>query len=71
MALSKKHYEQFAYRFRNTLENIEASLPGSRNIEKRETAKQAIKGLATSMSVDFTLDNAAFDRARFLAACGF
>lgn len=70
MALSKKHYEQFAYRIRNTLENVDAALPGDKNIEKRIAARQAVTGLARSLCVDFSVDNPKFDGAKFRAACG-
>ena len=72
MALSKKHYEQFAYRFaqRNTLLD-EAKDSGEMTTHEVAFSREAIRGLAQTLCIDFALDNPAFNRDRFLQACGF
>jgi hypothetical protein len=72
MALSKKHYEQFAQIVRQQYAHI-----NQRNVEQTLTtsewaaASDALRRTAESMAVHFALDNPLFNRARFLAACGF
>lgn len=69
MALSKKHYEQFAYNFSVELERVKNTTYYSAG--ERTSAKMALLSLAHSMAVNFALDNSAFQRDRFLAACNF
>jgi hypothetical protein len=70
MALSKKHYEQFAYRFDQRRQLI-AAVDNGLTQHERDVALEALQGLARTMCIDFALDNANFDRERFLKACGF
>jgi hypothetical protein len=72
MALSKKHYEQFAHRFQTALNaNLVEHHEGSVNEAEYKAVNSALLGLAQGMSLDFALDNPRFNRTRFIDACGF
>lgn len=80
MALSKKHYEQFAQLFRNQIERINADtiypFPQQQTNDAATASAQKfavdhLQNMAASMAAHFALDNPRFDRARFLRACGF
>jgi hypothetical protein len=68
MALSKKHYEQFAQIIAAEVADIPSHM---RHVEEQVSAQIALKRVASRMAVHFKVDNPRFDRARFLAACGF
>jgi hypothetical protein len=69
MALSKKHYEQFAHRFAQQNEELGAdkAVPFAEQVR----ASKHLKALAEKMAIDFALDNPNFKRDVFLKACGF
>ena len=71
MALSKKHYEQFAYHFRNSIEKAKRDAGAGVSPLTTAYAITQLEQLARKMAVDFALDNPAFNRDRFLLACGF
>lgn len=72
MALSKKHYEQFAYDFSNAVNAVVSDrASGAISQPAANAAVDALRALAVTLCVSFKYDNAAFDRARFLKACGF
>lgn len=69
MALSKKHYEQFAHRFSMAVAVVKKTgLPGQ---DFYDLQLLTLKELANDMATDFAYDNPRFDRQRFLTACGF
>lgn len=71
MALSKKHYEQFAYHFINSTAKIDSETGAGVSPAAAQYAKQQLENLAKKMAVDFSLDNPNFKRAVFMKACGF
>jgi len=71
MALSKKHYEQFAQRFAQVLDALPTLSDGKATPREIELQRSALCQMAMKLSIDFALDNPRFDRHRFLVACGF
>ena len=69
MALSEKHYEQFAQRIAET--TIALSTDSSMHFAEIVRATRHVEALAQRLAVDFSVDNPRFDRVRFLKACGF
>lgn len=67
MAMSRKHYTEAA-------EIIKANLDAAkseRNEDEAIGAEMAVKNVARDLAGMFKRDNSAFDRARFMDACGF
>lgn len=72
MALSKKHYEQFADRLQQQLNDNHSALQAQTiSLDVYQGVNDALLRLATKMCHDFKYDNPRFDRDRFLNACGF
>jgi len=71
MALSKKHYEQFALRFRHQLAEIAGNTPSGLDLYEHKYAREQLAQLAGKLAIDFGYDNPRFDKLRFLEACGF
>lgn len=70
MAMTKKHYEQFAYRINARVTLIaEARADGFITPQEADVAHEAVKGLVDTLCIDFRKDNAAFNTERFLNAC--
>ena len=72
MALSKKHYEQFAERFQQQLnDNLVEHRESKISEAEYKAVNTALLRLATKMAIDFKYDNARYGRTRFIDACGF
>jgi hypothetical protein len=69
MALSKKHYERIAAILNSARAEGDVRLPSTQINE--ETRRDTVRSIANELSIHFKLDNNAFDKARFLRACGF
>lgn len=79
MALSKKHYEQFAQSIRNQLALAAdyrdmakngAALPERLNDTAHNVTNTARRFMLDAAAI-FEADSARFDRERFVKACGF
>lgn len=68
MALSKKHYEAVARDVRNQIVDTRALYASRPDLADEKVA--AVTALANRLANTFAQDNSAFDRARFLNACG-
>ena len=68
MALSKKHFIAIAADIKSCVANID---PSPEYAVPRAAARAALYLLAEKLCDTFTAENAQFDRARFLKACGF
>lgn len=72
MALSKKHYEQIAYSFKQQIDAIAAAKAEFYLVSDQDiAATRYLRQLAEKLALDFAIDNPRFDRERFLKACGF
>ena len=69
MALSKKHYEQFAQVLADVAANGDIRLPST--LVNEDTRRDTVKTIANTLAIHFKLDNNAFDTKRFLKARGF
>jgi hypothetical protein len=63
--MSKKHFVKIAAMFKANLE-----LAGTAENSAQESARAAVRTCAQDFADIAAKDNSAFDRARFLAACG-
>lgn len=72
MSLTRKHYEQFAFRIAaEKNHNDELQAQGKIKANEHIHCYDSLHDLASKLAVDFALDNPRFDRARFLKAAGF
>lgn len=72
MALSKKHFEQFASRINaERLNALSIIIEGPVTQAEQDGRLAALENLANDLCVDFGAANPNFDRHRFLIACGF
>lgn len=67
MAMSRKHYTEVAEIVKSNVQAVNM-LDDPMEIA---AATSAIKYMARDLAVFFARDNSAFDRARFMDACGF
>lgn len=66
MALTKKHFDQFARIIKADVDQIE-TLPK----EVQPTARRILAGTADRLAAMCATENPRFDQLRFLKACGF
>lgn len=66
MAMSRKHYTDVA-------EIVKSNLAAAKimdTMEEADAAKAILRSVASDLASFFKRDNSAFDRQRFLTACG-
>lgn len=67
MAMSRKHYTEAAEIVKRNLERATDGVPE----DMAGNAEFALKNVANDLADMFKRDNSAFDRSRFMDACGF
>lgn len=65
MSMSRKHFEAFA----RIVRDVNHGAYGS--ADKQEGIRIAARDIAHGIAVECSRDSPHFDRARFMAACGF
>lgn len=70
MAMSRKHYTEIAEILKRELTAID-TFTKSYTEGERAAARLTVSAISLDLASFFKRDNSAFDRDRFLTACGF